>query len=266
MKRQPIVVSTSSPLPRGKPRSGFSITSGARDIDSTPPASTRSASPSRICARGLDDRLEPGGAEPVDGHAGHLHRQARRSATPSAPRCGCPRPPGSCSPCRPRRPWPGRARCARPPPRSTRAARSSGPHGREHARVAADRRAERVDDHGFRHGRGSVHSARVDEFAAFVVFGSLVVVGIFLAIGRWYPGLGRRAGGLAPDALARGRGRARDRRRRPDDRGAERRRRRDAAAARSPRPTSAPRWRRTSAGATSCAGGPRARAVRPSDD
>jgi hypothetical protein len=30
----------------------------------------------------------------------------------------------------------------------------------------------------------------VDEFAAFVVFGSLVVIGIFLAIGRWYPGSG----------------------------------------------------------------------------
>jgi hypothetical protein len=36
----------------------------------------------------------------------------------------------------------------------------------------------------------SVHSPRVDEFAAFVVFGTLVVVGIFLAIGRWYPGSG----------------------------------------------------------------------------
>ena len=30
----------------------------------------------------------------------------------------------------------------------------------------------------------------MDEFAAFVVFGSLVVVGIFLALGRWYPGSG----------------------------------------------------------------------------
>lgn len=36
----------------------------------------------------------------------------------------------------------------------------------------------------------SVHSPRVDEFAAFVVLGSLVVIGIFLAIGRWYPGSG----------------------------------------------------------------------------
>jgi len=30
----------------------------------------------------------------------------------------------------------------------------------------------------------------VDEFTAFVVLGGLVLVGIFLAIGRWYPGSG----------------------------------------------------------------------------
>jgi hypothetical protein len=30
----------------------------------------------------------------------------------------------------------------------------------------------------------------VDEFAAFVLLGGLVVLGIFLAIGRWYPGSG----------------------------------------------------------------------------
>ncbi len=30
----------------------------------------------------------------------------------------------------------------------------------------------------------------MDEFAAFVVFGGLVVVAIFLAIGKWYPGSG----------------------------------------------------------------------------
>jgi len=36
----------------------------------------------------------------------------------------------------------------------------------------------------------SVHSPRVDEFSAFVLFGGLVVVAIFLAIGRWYPGSG----------------------------------------------------------------------------
>ena len=30
----------------------------------------------------------------------------------------------------------------------------------------------------------------MDEFTAFVVIGGLVLVGIFLAIGRWYPGSG----------------------------------------------------------------------------
>jgi hypothetical protein len=30
----------------------------------------------------------------------------------------------------------------------------------------------------------------VDEFAVFVLFGFLVVLGIFLALGKWYPGSG----------------------------------------------------------------------------
>jgi hypothetical protein len=30
----------------------------------------------------------------------------------------------------------------------------------------------------------------VDEFSAFVLFGGLVVLGIFLALGKWYPGSG----------------------------------------------------------------------------
>jgi hypothetical protein len=30
----------------------------------------------------------------------------------------------------------------------------------------------------------------VDEFGLFVLFGFLVVIGIFLAIGKWYPGSG----------------------------------------------------------------------------
>ena len=30
----------------------------------------------------------------------------------------------------------------------------------------------------------------MDEFTAFVLFGGLVVIGIFLAIGKWYPGSG----------------------------------------------------------------------------
>jgi hypothetical protein len=30
----------------------------------------------------------------------------------------------------------------------------------------------------------------VDEFAVFVLFGCIVVLGIFLALGKWYPGSG----------------------------------------------------------------------------
>ena len=45
-KRQPIELSTTSPG-LAKAREGFSMTHGARDIDSTPPATTTSASPAR---------------------------------------------------------------------------------------------------------------------------------------------------------------------------------------------------------------------------
>ena len=44
-KRQPSVVSHTVWLPRGNAASGFAMTSGARLIDSTPPATTISASP-----------------------------------------------------------------------------------------------------------------------------------------------------------------------------------------------------------------------------
>ena len=97
----------------------------------------------------------------------------------------------------------------------------------------------------------------MDEFAAFVVFGSLVVIGIFLAIGRWYPGSGAEQVDWRPT-------------RSPEveaeleiddvDQMIEAqnpRRRARPAAPRSPRPTSATRWRPTSAGATSCGAGPR---------
>jgi hypothetical protein len=42
---------------------------------------------------------------------------------------------------------------------------------------------------GVGHGRGP-YTRPVDEFALFVLFGFVVVIGIFLAIGRWYPGSG----------------------------------------------------------------------------
>jgi hypothetical protein len=37
---------------------------------------------------------------------------------------------------------------------------------------------------------GQAYTRRVDEFTAFVLFGGLVVIGIFLALGKWYPGTG----------------------------------------------------------------------------
>ena len=43
--RQPSVVDTSAASPAGKPFAGFGTTQGARVIDSTPPATTISASP-----------------------------------------------------------------------------------------------------------------------------------------------------------------------------------------------------------------------------
>ena len=55
--------------------------------------------------------------------------------------------------------------------------------------MAADRGAQGVDDHGLGHGRAA-YTRRVDEFTAFVLFGGLVVLGIFLALGKWYPGTG----------------------------------------------------------------------------
>src|SRR3954453_18653493 len=48
ISRQPSTVSATSGVPRGKPRSCFIITQGARLIDSTPPPSSRSPSPDLI--------------------------------------------------------------------------------------------------------------------------------------------------------------------------------------------------------------------------
>jgi hypothetical protein len=59
--RQPSVVECSAWSPCGKPRSGLSMTHGARDIDSTPPTSTSDASPvstARLASIAAS-RLEP---------------------------------------------------------------------------------------------------------------------------------------------------------------------------------------------------------------
>ena len=79
-KRQPSVVSTSSTLPRGKPRSGLSVTNGARDIDSTPPASTRSASPRRSWRLPCTAASRPEAQRRLTVTPGHLDRQAGEQA------------------------------------------------------------------------------------------------------------------------------------------------------------------------------------------
>ena len=60
MKRQPIVVSWIS-VDRDQADDAFGITNGARDIDSTPPATIRSASPARTARAAIasESRLEP---------------------------------------------------------------------------------------------------------------------------------------------------------------------------------------------------------------
>ena len=59
--RHPSAVETSSAFPAGNARLGFCITQGERDIDSTPPTSTTSDSPSAICREPVivASRLEP---------------------------------------------------------------------------------------------------------------------------------------------------------------------------------------------------------------
>ena len=64
-----------------------------------------------------------------------------------------------------------------------------GAHGGEHARVAADRGAQGVENHRLGHG-GGAYTRTVDEFGVFVLGGFVVAVAILLALGRWYPGSG----------------------------------------------------------------------------
>ena len=176
-------------------------------------------------AGALDGRLEAGGAEAVDGHAGHLDREARQQAGHAGhvavvlaglvgaahvdlvdrggvelvARDGGARPRG-----RPGRRG-GRSRARRRSGRSACAARRGS-----RRRASAERNA---------YTRARL---AVDEFAVFVLFGFIVAIGDLPRAREVVPGLGRRAGRLAPDPLARGGGRARARRRRADARGPER--------------------------------------------
>ncbi len=61
--------------PRGNASRAFAITYGARDIDSTPPAITRSASPDGDRSGGLDDRHQPRPAQSIDRPPRHARRQ-----------------------------------------------------------------------------------------------------------------------------------------------------------------------------------------------
>ena len=73
--RQPSVVETAVTLPAGNARDGFGSTHGARVIDSTPPASTTSASPDSIVREPMHRGVEGRAAEPVDRRRRHRDRQ-----------------------------------------------------------------------------------------------------------------------------------------------------------------------------------------------
>ena len=80
---------------------------------------------------------------------------ARRSGRPCARCCGCPRRPGWCSPCRPRRSTAGSSSLRSTAASIVAGGEVVGPHAGEHAGVAAHGRAKGVDDHGVWHGAGA---------------------------------------------------------------------------------------------------------------
>ena len=75
--RQPSVVSQTVWFPRGNAASGLAMTSGARLIDSTPPATNRSPSPAATAWHAPTTAERPGRAQPVDRDARDRLRQAR---------------------------------------------------------------------------------------------------------------------------------------------------------------------------------------------
>ena len=76
-KRQPMVVSWISAC-REKAVSAFGITKGARDMLSTPPATTSSASPAADLPGRDGDRIHARAAQAVDRRSGHGDRQPRQ--------------------------------------------------------------------------------------------------------------------------------------------------------------------------------------------
>ena len=102
-------------------------------------------------ARGLDDGLEPGRAEPVDGHARHLlgqpGEQARHARDVAVVLARLVRAAHEDLVDRS-----GIEAVALDRRRDHAGGQVIGADGREDARVAADRSAQRVDDHGVGHG------------------------------------------------------------------------------------------------------------------
>ena len=123
------------------------MTSGARVIDSTPPAIDEVDLAGADRAGGIADRIEAGGAQPVDGDARHASPAVRRAAAPCGRRCGCPRRPGWRSRRSPRRAPPSRRfGCRAISALMRHRGEIVGAHLGERAAVAADRRASGVAD------------------------------------------------------------------------------------------------------------------------
>ena len=80
-KRQPSVVSHTVWLPRGKAASGLAMTSGARLIDSTPPAMTTSASPANTAWDAETTAESPDAQSRFSVIAGDRVRQPREQRT-----------------------------------------------------------------------------------------------------------------------------------------------------------------------------------------
>ena len=129
-KRQPIVVSCTSAV-RWNASVALPMTKGARDMLSTPPATTRSASPVLMARAAVPTASSP---EPQSRLivVRHPRWAAPPGGRPSGPRCGCPRPPDWRSRRSPRRPHSNpRRRCG--PSGRARDARRGRPCARRRA-------------------------------------------------------------------------------------------------------------------------------------
>ena len=145
---------------------GFSVTQGARVIDSTPPATTTSASPGGDHLPRGGDRGQARGAQPVDGEARAPTGAARPAAAPSGRRCGCPRRPGWPRRAPPRRSSSGSMPARATASRTTRAARSSGRTRASPPPYRPIGRADAVDDEGLGHGCSPGRSCGCDAQAS----------------------------------------------------------------------------------------------------